>query len=240
FTLTWREANGECYELGGHLVSLNTLDEWDLVMDVLQYRDWDDLHVFIGAHTANPSLPKMYQYSWQWTDGVIVHYYPLLLLVRDRYFELPACITHHPESFDEFSVIDCNKKIATVSILCEFPSTSGDNTIGQPAVNISQLHPEAFALKPMMARCPEGHMTHTFLACDPKSACFGNIQPGTVLTKCNAPLTPLPPSFACANGVGECIPIDALCNLIDDCVSKTDESQCWKLAEIGGAQALSP
>ncbi|KAK7502264.1 hypothetical protein BaRGS_00006628, partial [Batillaria attramentaria] len=202
-TLTWREANGECYELSGHLVSLNTPDEWDLVMDVLQYRDWDDLHVFIGAHSANPSLPKSYKYLWQWTDGAIVYYDPIPFAIGGRYFEFPACISHHPETGKEFSAINCNKKIATVSILCEFGATSGDNTVGQPVVDISQLHPEAFALKPMMARCPEGHMIHTFLACDPRSACFWSIQPGTVLATCNAPLTPLPPSFACANGVGE-------------------------------------
>nr|KAG5690494.1 hypothetical protein BaRGS_033334 [Batillaria attramentaria] len=44
-----------------------------------------------------------YQYAWQWTDGPIVHYDPIPFMIGNRYFQFPACITHHPETIQEFS-----------------------------------------------------------------------------------------------------------------------------------------
>nr|KAG5701861.1 hypothetical protein BaRGS_019072 [Batillaria attramentaria] len=95
-------------------------------MDILQYRDWDDLHVFIVDRSSfilakvkvTFGSARRYQYSWQWTDGAIVHYDPVQFGAGIRHHEFPACITHHPETVWEFSVelVICDTGLVLASV----------------------------------------------------------------------------------------------------------------------------
>ncbi|KAK7490075.1 hypothetical protein BaRGS_00018775, partial [Batillaria attramentaria] len=243
-TISWNEAASECYKRDGYLASLNTDEEYEQVLKVLNHRDWDELHV--------------YRESWQWNDGTIILSSSAGFSSKTRKKQYPACATRSPsgEYAGLFMILDCYHKYLG-AVLCEIAATSNNKTLEQSAVNISQPDPEAFPASPMTVTCPAGHVTHTFLACDRKSACWLDNHPGIVFPKCNAPLTPLPPSFLCANGLESvqytfvcdhrsdcsdgsdedfcdlpachpCIPTEAVCDHFEDCIVGDEEAPCWK------------
>ncbi|XP_070194048.1 G-protein coupled receptor GRL101-like [Littorina saxatilis] len=69
--------------------------------------------------------------------------------------------------------------------------------------------------------CPNGHVTHAFLACDVDSACWS----ASSQEQCVAPVTPLPPMFRCKNGV-DSVPYTMLCDSRADCRDSSDEDFC--------------
>ena len=88
-----------------------------------------------------------------------------------------------------------------------------------------------------MVTCPDGHMTHAFLACDVSVSCWaGNdvifsLHPHTwalpTPQSCSAPLavTSLPPSFPCPSGEWR-VPYSLVCDHRPDCQDGSDETFC--------------
>ena len=77
-------------------------------------------------------------------------------------------------------------------------------------------------------RCPRGHVTHTFLACDAKSSCFSRTYVNsdeTVLFSCGVQLHPQTPAFACTDGF-ERVPYSLVCDYRRDCLDNSDEDFC--------------
>ena len=85
--------------------------------------------------------------------------------------------------------------------------------------------------------CPGGHVTHSFLACDVQSACWGDdfvtYHSGgdgwavPTSSSCRAPLTSLPPSFECSEeSRGQRVPYSMVCDHRPDCVDGSDEDFC--------------
>ena len=127
--------------------------------------------------------------------------------------------SHHPEQEEPENVF---------RILCEFDTlkTGLSSLLGVTLTPPTKRFPS-----PMVA-CPEGHMTHSFLACDVKSACWARGY-GEAYT-CGAPLTPLPPSFTCDSEV-ERVPYTAVCDHRADCGDGSDEDFCVFPVCQGGA-----
>ena len=83
--------------------------------------------------------------------------------------------------------------------------------------------------------CPGGHLTHEFLACDTQSACWGDEYVIYSLSSdawavptsssCPAPMSSLPPSFACEWGEQR-VPYSVLCDHRADCRDASDEDFC--------------
>ena len=76
--------------------------------------------------------------------------------------------------------------------------------------------------------CPSGHLTHDFLSCDSRSACWAaasDVRGGARSPWCLAPLRPLPPSFPCSNGAGT-VPYSLVCDHRPDCSDSSDETFC--------------
>ncbi|KAK7484751.1 hypothetical protein BaRGS_00024036 [Batillaria attramentaria] len=106
------------------------------------------------------------------------------------------------------------------NVLCEIESTPTE-TKTDPIIRLAQQR--TLTASPSYVQCSAGHVTHTFLACDVKSACWKRSY-GTSAV-CLAPLTPLPPSFTCADGV-ERVPYTLVCDHRADCRDASDEDFC--------------
>ena len=82
--------------------------------------------------------------------------------------------------------------------------------------------------------CPKRHSTHAFLVCDVAVDCYAvhDVEYGRDSTfydipivGCPAPLTSLPPSFACSSGAQR-VPYSLVCDYRQDCSDASDESFC--------------
>jgi hypothetical protein len=120
----------------------------------------------------------------------------------------PATIYRIHCTSDEFN-------ISVTFALCEHPrpDPSGGEALHFPVV--SHLWPTH-----RYVHCPLGHVTHTFLACDVTSSCWSRQT-----RDCEAPLTPLPPSYACEDGL-RVVPYALVCDSKPDCVDGSDEDFC--------------
>ena len=107
--------------------------------------------------------------------------------------------------------------------LC-FPNASG--TVLEQGSSLSQIRlstPLARQQEVTLLHCPNNSTTHPFLACDVKSACWGQFR--RALFSCKAPLTPLPPMMTCSNGV-QYVPYTLVCDHRPDCSDNSDEDFC--------------
>ena len=124
---------------------------------------------------------------------------------------------------------DCDRNI-TDSFLCEKDTTATTTTTtttraGQASEDI-RIGPVDWLGNGSHVTCSSGHVTATFLACDVQSACgAGGPMDAQVTSGCDAPLTPLPPSFACVNRV-ELVPYTLVCDHRSDCSDNSDENFC--------------
>ena len=164
----------------------------------------------------------MYRYKdmWRHMDGTIAHYTGLML-AGDIF--IPECARLGRNQIDKVSRDDA----FWTNFLCEFPADTGIAVPEQRVKNSRQLLESNLSTnlfpKALFVECPDGHMTHVYLACDVHSACFALDFSTSV--SCPAPLTPLPPSFTCNNGVQH-VPYTLVCDHRSDCSDHSDERFC--------------
>ncbi|KAK7482846.1 hypothetical protein BaRGS_00025879 [Batillaria attramentaria] len=213
--LNWNEAAVMCLEREAILVSFNTPEEMHNVGKLLRKHDF--YRIFIGLQS--------YKDVFMWTDGTMAYHVSMRGAVELR----PICgyfgkvDFYRGRSRYRVSLDLCDEKFRA-HVLCEVdnqPTTSTEQSAEPPTVVI----PKSTTQTPNIAfvQCPEGHLTHAFLACDIKSACFKE-RPGVSAT-CRVPLSPLPPSFTCANGI-ELVPYTLVCNYRSECNDGSDEDFC--------------
>ncbi|KAK7106087.1 hypothetical protein V1264_017384 [Littorina saxatilis] len=125
-----------------------------------------------------------------------------------------------------------------IYILCEFKQPPGAQEKKKEQVPDVMMVDESWAHRDLVSvsRCPSGHYVQSFLACDVKSACWagrnrvygregegwGVPSPSTCTV---SDVTPLPPSFACANGKQH-VTYSQVCDFRPDCVDDSDEDFC--------------
>ncbi|KAK7476236.1 hypothetical protein BaRGS_00032512 [Batillaria attramentaria] len=134
-------------------------------------------------------------------------------------------------------IIDLRLCQETVSqyFLCEVQDSNTQGT--EPPLPTSPHIPQLLSANQTTTdvsgiQCPDGHMTHTFLACDYLSRCFAQGFDSKTdmwgipdVTSCPAPLTPLPPLMTCTSA-GQRVPYSLVCDHRQDCQDGSDEEFC--------------
>lgn len=118
--------------------------------------------------------------------------------------------------------IPCAKQEENAHILCKITSGIADDSAAENAQKV--IFPEisnATLDHVSHVLCPDGHVTHAFLACDVTARCWSS----GVTSSCLAPVTPLPPLFACANGVQH-VAYNLVCDRLSQCDDQSDEAFC--------------
>ena len=143
--------------------------------------------------------------------------------------------THTGDSLDVFQMWnDCDYRGDVSDFLCELESredVNKDSARASTSINIGISHGKSPPVPHV--KCPDGHVTHAFLACDMQSACWQDRQesvesevwgvPSTA--SCPAPMTSLPAMFTCSSG-GQRVSYSMVCDHRPQCGDGSDESFC--------------
>ena len=153
-------------------------------------------------------------------DGTIAHYTGKM---PADYYGTPDCVLLRRNEITKTG----RDAAAWANFLCDLPPDTGIPVLEQRSKNSRQLLESNLSTnlfpKALFVECPDGHMSHVYLACDVHSACFALDSSASV--SCPAPLTPLPPSFTCNNGVQH-VPYTLVCDHRSDCSDRSDERFC--------------
>ena len=157
---------------------------------------------------------------WKHMDGTIAHYTGSMPAGQ---VAVPDCVFLEKDKIGKCK----RQKPDYGSYLCEYPAIRNNMTQAmrrKSVIQLSEIRSEEIWLNnSSLITCPDAHVTHTFLACDVESACWALDLSTSV--SCPAPLTPLPPSFTCNNGVQH-VPYTLVCDHRSDCSDRSDERFC--------------
>ena len=122
---------------------------------------------------------------------------------------------------DEIGFGECSRA-SHIDYVCEVPSIVDV----AKTKNVMQLDtPSKFSRLPIAnVQCPEGHLTHVFLACDALSSCFSLGDPSTD-SPCDNSKETFQNMFVCDNEIQD-VPYTLVCNHHPDCGDKSDEEFC--------------
>ena len=233
-SLTWNEASQLCFSRNSDLASLNTIEEAKAVLKIVQSKH-QMRKMFVGLKTYNPNLPKMYKSVLQWNDGKMAFDLSFDKLEAPKY---PSCGMIYNDENRAFRMIDCDTDVLK-EFLCEFfpagetktslepasihntnkNNSNNDNSI--PLLETVANQNELRLRLPETTTCPDGHVTHDFLSCDPATDCLAETDVDTCETE-NGGVIPL---FICEEGV-QTLAFTLVCNHQEDCRDGSDEDRC--------------
>ena len=163
-----------------------------------------------------------YSYEFEWADRSTALYKGFIMRSNHK----KTCGMIIPGMSMMYQQLSCTEP-EEMHYLCEMDS-SDTKTLSQPITTPVESTNQTLPFPHV--RCPRGHLTHTFLACDAKASCFDdNYLSGDDvwlgLASCSVQLHPLPPSFPCASGF-ERVPYSLVCDHRQDCLDNSDEHFC--------------
>ena len=133
-------------------------------------------------------------------------------------------------------LMDCKLDETIQNFLCQVDDPMNRREGSKPALPVSSASLQSIQWDSRFTICSSRHVTHSFLACDDRSACwtqgvvsFSNERATWDLPSplsCPVPgMTSLPPSFACAAGSSR-VPYSFVCDHQRDCGDFSDEEFC--------------
>ena len=148
----------------------------------------------------------------------------------------PNCALFTTDGTQQVELQDnCNVPLRA-DYLCEFaplPTNAADAGTPASPLGVVLAPPSRLWLPVPRVTCPDGHLTHAFLACDAESVCwrrpYGDAESEVwgvpSVTSCPAPMTSLPAMFTCSSGAQR-VPYSLVCDHRQQCGDGSDESFC--------------
>ena len=220
-------ARDTCLARGFELASLKTQHEVDSALTLL--RDRIKSSVF-GLACGLESTPFMYRCFCVWSDKTVIYNQNHLPLRTAGCWEDEDYFTFHTL----YSSYFVKGKSISHHFVCDKHARQQEAFLSRH-VNISLKSQSPFTFKQTrqnLVTCPEGHVTHTFLSCDPKTlckrtVCYFSSRTGNVEAVSAAQhLTNTVAMYSCSSGETE-VSYSLLCDFRQDCADNSDESFCY-------------
>ena len=213
----------ECQRQGLRAASIKTSEEFAVFQN--NFQDGGSTQLMIGLLSGTDSISFMYRRFGRWSDNTLVYSANHMAdsgrltkhITYYRYKSLKNKLPWYP--IKKVDSIICEKYVQRETAL---RNHSLDFHVVQPlSAGFEHTRLALFA-------CAEGHVTHSFLSCDPKSRC-GQAVCTFVNEKKNAtdtlPVAQSPADmYMCSND--DMIPYSLVCDFRHDCQDGNDESFC--------------
>ena len=220
-------AHEECLKRGSGLASIKTARELGNFQKLFPVENRDAI---TGLVSGYESMPFMYRGFPRWTDNTIIYNINHLKVqvVSDEEWMYYTYVhgSHWMKALYQKSVPEdnfiCEKNIQTEKLLLSQSVKVLVSKRSSATINQTRLS---------MASCQDGHMTHSFLSCDPQSGCkqsfcfFSSMQrkPDAQLSEV-LEVNPVP-MYACSRS-DLAISYSLVCDFRKDCSGGSDESFC--------------
>ena len=217
------KAADSCRALGYELASVKTEREFEDFRKMFHRRE-PGMDI-IGLKYGSASIPPMYKRFLLWSDKTVIYNAKHITLSFPRHSKKTVFYQYYRQKNNTMHLIRTTFNHKADHFICEklaqllghFPSAvvvySSDQ---QSILDFQQLNQD-------MIICPEGHATHVFLSCDPKSRCWQSVCFFVKGTRHAASIVAM---YSCTSGDIE-VSYSLLCDFRQDCADNSDESFCY-------------
>ncbi|KAK7087894.1 hypothetical protein V1264_021886 [Littorina saxatilis] len=185
--MSWNDGQERCRQLGGDLAMMKTMAEWNkfyqLVGNVsppVSYVVW------VGIHGFDLNVPDYYRHAYFWLDNT-VSYSVNLTHFHYQSVQGRVCMYHSSNRKRQLCFAACNFLYASAYACQVGRHQSSEESLR--AVEFPELRDLIRkTTNQSFVRCENGgHITHSFLSCDPQSHCgTGQLQFDCSISNTNA------------------------------------------------------
>ncbi|KAK7096174.1 hypothetical protein V1264_005503 [Littorina saxatilis] len=169
--MTWYHCRERCRRLGGDLATMKTLAEWNKFYQLAGNvsRVVGNV-VWVGIHSFDLNVADYYRHAYFWVDNIVSY----SVNVTHLFFQTVqgrVCLFHSPGCKRHLCYADCDIMFAT-ACACQIERHPSSTELPR-AVDFPELKDfTRKATNQSLVQCDNGgHMTLSFLSCDPQSHC---------------------------------------------------------------------
>ena len=212
-----------CRALGYELASVKTERELEDFRKMFLRRETGiDI---IGLTYGFTSMPPMYKYCLRWSDKTVIYNVKHITLINHSKSKKTSFYRYYSLKDNKLNMIGARFDQTAFHFVCEKPAHFQKH-FSSVVVQFSSDQQWVLAFQQpsqQMVICSEGHVTHSFLSCDPESRCE---QSTCFFSKGTRNAADIVAMYSCTSGDIE-VSYSLLCDFRQDCADNSDESFCY-------------
>ena len=212
-----------CRALGYELASVKTEQESKDFRKMF-FRRETEMDI-IGLTYGFVSMPPMYKYFILWSDKTVIYNAKHITLANHRPSKGSLFFRYKNLKENKLNLIGAHVDLKVFHFVCEKPAQFQKH-FSPDVVQFSSDQQWTLTFQQpsqQMVICSAGHVTHTFLSCDPESRCGQSTCFFSKGTKNAADIVAM---YSCTSGDIE-VSYSLLCDFRQDCADNSDESFCY-------------